>query len=207
MVMETMQKIKILLVAAVPPAERGEAALLKQKLTAEPCGRCFEVVALRAVKVDNVIEAVKNLRPDIVHFCGECTAKGDFVFADDDGTTSDWCSKSSLLKKMAQAVDEIRLVYFNGAVKDSELATAQGKIAVLIGMQQRGETVISKKFVVPFYMALGFGNPVGFAFAKVWQVLPEGERKLVLRFRNDIDPDKYCLRSSGAPMPQAAALN
>lgn len=56
-------------------------------------------------------------------------------------------------------------------------------------------------------MALGFGNSVGFSFGKVWQALPEGERKLVLRFRNDIDPDKYCLRDVGVPRRSPSTLN
>ncbi len=205
--METIQKIKILLVAAVLPTEHGEAALLHQKLTAEPCGKCFEVVALRAVKSDNVVEAVKNLQPDIIHFCGECSANGDFMFKNDDDVTSDWCSKGNLLRKITKVVDEVKLVYFNGTVKDSELAAAGGKIAFLVGMQQRGEAEISKKFAGGFYMALGFGNSVGFSFGKVWQALSESERKLVLRFRNDIDPDKYCLRDVGVPRRSQSTLN
>ena len=205
--METTAKIKLLLVAAEPMTGLDEGSLLLKRLNNEPCNNSYVLQSVRALNPAEVVAADADMRPDVIHFCGECPASGNFVFKNDDGSTSDWCSKSNLLKKLSRALDDVKLVYFNGAVKDSELAAAGGKIAFLVGMQQRGETEISKKFAGGFYMALGFGNSVGFSFGKVWQALPEGERKLVLRFRNDIDQDKYCLRDVGVPRRSPSTLN
>lgn len=202
--MNTDKKIKILVVVAATYKEDAEATLLCKKLAVEPLKQYYDVIALRAMTQHDVFEAVSAMQPDIIHFCGECSANGDFMFKNDDDVTSDWCSKGNLLRKITKVVDEVKLVYFNGTVKDSELAAAGGKIAFLVGMQQRGEAEISKKFVIPFYMVLGFGNPLGYAFGEVWKALPEEERKMVLRFRSNIDPDKYYLRTSINYVMQAA---
>lgn len=197
-------KIKIMIVAAELTAKDSEAALMQTRLAAAPLCNYYETHVIRAAKPSEVIGEAASLQPDVIHFCGNCTAADEFIFADDSGAVTDRCSKSNLLKKLAGVMDEIKLVYFNGTVKDRELAAGGQKIAALIGMEKRGEAEISKKFVMPFYMALGFGNSLGRSFGEVWKTLPEDERKLVLRFRSDIDPNNYCLRSVQVPVRQAA---
>ena len=133
--METTAKIKLLLVAAEPMTGLDEGSLLLKRLNNEPCNNSYVLQSVRALNPAEVAAAAADMRPDVIHFCGECTASGNFVFKNDDGSTSDWCSKSNLLKKLSRALDGVKLVYFNGAVKDSELAAAGGKIAFLVGMQ------------------------------------------------------------------------
>jgi hypothetical protein len=187
-------KIKMLLLAARAGDDGSEAVLLAEKLT-EICGAYVDLRSVRVQNVAAVLTAAGEFAPDVIHFYGDCTANGRFQFIDNAGDTADWCSKSSLLKKIGALPHETKLVYFNGRVTAQELAAGNGRIAALVGMEKRSDAALSRQFVLPFYTALYFGNSLGAAFAVTWQALPEEKRRnheaVMLRFRRDINPDRY----------------
>lgn len=186
-------KIKLLLVTAKPADDRSEVQVLAKHL-GEVCPHAVDVLKVRALCCGDVVKAVESNLPDIVHFYGECAGGGRFYFIDDQGKVADWCGKRFLLKKISAAVPEIKLVYINGKITAKEIGVSSGKIAAIVGMQQKADDELSRRVVIPFYAALAFGNPLGAAFSKLWQALPEQDRKLVLCFRLDLNPDQFFLR-------------
>ncbi|QDR81792.1 hypothetical protein [Sporomusa termitida] len=186
-------KIKLLLVTAKPADGHSEIHVLEQHL-GDVCPHSVDVLKIRALSCDDVVKAVQTNLPDIVHFYGECTSDGRLHFIDDQGQVADWCGKSFFLKRISAAVAEIKLVYINGKITAKEIGVSNGKIAAIVGMQKKADDDLSRRFVIPFYVALAFGNPLGPAFAKLWQALPEQDRKLILCFRLDLNPDQFFLR-------------
>ena len=187
-------KIKLLLLCAKSSNEDSEVQLLTNNL-GKVCANSVELISERVIDTGAALAAITKHQPDIVHFYGECTADGRFVFAADNGENTDWCSKRFLLKKISDLPSEIKLTYFNGVLTEQEIAAAGGKIAAFFCMKDKGDADLSRRVAAPFYTALAFGNPLGFAFRKLWEALPDKDRQIMLRFRKDIDPDKFCLRT------------
>lgn len=186
-------KIKLLLLCAQFITEDSEVQLIINNL-GKVCSNSVELITERVINADQVLDVISKYNPTIVHFYGNCTADESFVFADDEGKIVNSCSKRFLLKKIGDLSQEIKLAYFNGTITDNDVRASNGKIAAFVGMKKRGDADLSRRIVVPFYTALAFGNPLGFAFKKLWEALPDKDKNIMLRYRLDLNPDKILLR-------------
>ncbi|HIU64898.1 MAG TPA: hypothetical protein IAB06_07695 [Candidatus Avacidaminococcus intestinavium] len=190
---KTRPKIKLLLLCAKPEKEDAETVLIAKNM-AEACSNSVELVKERVTDVNQAVTAIFAHQPDIVHFYGSCLPEHKFEFVDDTGKCTDICKKSFLLAKLNKLPHEIKLAYFNGVVTDKEVNVTGGKIASFFCMQKKWNEDLSRRVVVPFYTALAFGNTLGFSFKKLWEALPDKDKHIMLRFRLDINPDKFLLR-------------
>ena len=196
--MSDFAKIKMLLVIAAPVAKNSEPEFIEQLLTHAPLLDRYELHTVYSYNLADALAAADATKPEIIHFYGKCTAKGEFFFQKGKNQVSDRCEKCKLLQQLVAVVGELKLVYFNGVISDQDLALADDKIDFLVGMNSEEDDLCSLYFSRAFYLAVGLGNPVGVSFAKLWHGLPLEHRDLTLRFKKGIDPDRYFLSSQKA---------
>lgn len=92
---------------------------------------CFK--SYWAIQTFDVIQAINETRPTIVHFSGHGTSNGDLIFQNPDGS-SKIVSKESITTTISTASDTIRLVVFNSCFSNSQAQNIVKNIEAAIGM-------------------------------------------------------------------------
>lgn len=115
-----------------------------------------------ATQVTDLLQALNEVRPHIVHFSGH-GSQDALIFEDADGHAKR-LSNSDLAQLLRISSDRIRLAVFNSCHSADQAATACDHIDAAIGMEQPVEDHAAKVFAGQFYNALGFGKSLCEAF-------------------------------------------
>lgn len=156
-----------------------------------------------AVQPLDLLQAVNEFKPRIVHFSGHGGSDGYLAFEDEAGNTK-LVGPDALAQSLQSASDEIQLVFLNAchSVKQAEVVCQH--IPAAVGMRSGIGDTAAKVFAMQFYSALGFGHSVQRAFdqAKAGLLL-EGikeDETPALYVRSDVDASSfYIVRKPPAP--------
>lgn len=135
-----------------------------------------------ASQVTDLLQALNEVRPHVVHFSGHGTQDA-LIFEDADGQAKQ-LTNSDLGQLLHISSDRIRLALFNSCDSADQAALACDHIDAAIGMDRPVDDHAAKVFAGQFYNALGFGKSLREAFEQaVLQVKLEtgarsGEPKL-----------------------------
>lgn len=167
-----MSKIKVLFLAADPRSAYGQAPRLlldvdvrqiHETLCAAKYRDALELDLRLAVRGRDVLRALNQVRPHVVHFSGHGDVDG-LVLASADGT-GERTADAAVLKKLFEMFrGDIRLVILN-ACKSLPLAEAVADIVgCAIGMRDAISDEGAITFGSSFYSAIAFGRSVQAAF-------------------------------------------
>jgi hypothetical protein len=111
----------------------------------------------------DVLQAINEMRPTIVHFSGHGSDRDEIVFQDNAGNTK-LVSKEAIVQTMFAASSDIQLVFFNTCYSRGQAEAVVERIPASIGMKTSIGDDDARVFSSQFYSAPGFGLSIRRAF-------------------------------------------
>ena len=116
-----------------------------------------------AVQPMDVLQAINELNPTIVHFSGHGSDSDEIVFQDANGNAK-LVSKEAIVQTMMASSSDIRLVFFNTCYSYKQAEAVTHHVEAAIGMNTSIGDDAARIFSSQFYSAIGFGLSVKRAF-------------------------------------------
>lgn len=123
------------------------------------------LISCWAVRPLDVLQALNEHRPRVVHFSGHGSENDEIVFQDNHGAAK-LVSKEAITQTMAAASGEIQLVFFNTCFSRNQAEAVVQHVPAAIGMRTSIGDEAARVFSAAFYSAIGFGLSVQRAFAQ-----------------------------------------
>ncbi|RCV88461.1 hypothetical protein DU505_13675 [Billgrantia montanilacus] len=116
-----------------------------------------------AVQPMDVLQAINELNPTIIHFSGHGSDSDEIVFQDTNGNAK-LVSKEAIVQTMMASSCNIRLVFFNTCYSYKKAQAVTHHVEAAIGMNTSIGDDAARVFSSQFYSAIGFGLSVKKAF-------------------------------------------
>ena len=116
-----------------------------------------------AVRPLDILQAINELNPDVVHFCGHGSQDGDLVLENADGTAKP-VTKEAIAQTIMTSSDKVHLLFFNACFSFEQAQAVTEYIDAAIGMTTTISDTAAVTFAAQFYSSLGFGYPVQKAY-------------------------------------------
>lgn len=116
-----------------------------------------------AVQPMDVLQAINELNPTIVHFSGHGSDSDEIVFQDANGNAK-LVSKEAIVQTMMASSSDIRLVFFNTCYSYKQAEAVTQYVEAAIGMNTSIGDATARVFSSQFYSAIGFGLSIKKAF-------------------------------------------
>jgi hypothetical protein len=156
----------ILFVAASPadmqPLRLGEEQREIREVLALTGGR-YALETVTAVRTKDLVGALSQLRPRIVHFAGHGKANGALCLEDEYGDTHP--VRPEALAFLFQVLEgEVECVFLNTCYSQRQAEAIARHVKYVVGMKERVDDEAAVAFARGFYHALGGGRSVVQAF-------------------------------------------
>lgn len=146
-----------------------------------------------AVRQTDLLQALNETNPDIVHFSGHGAADGSIVLEDQFGNAV-LLDKERLSVVVGAAARHVRLIVFNACYSDEEADKILRHVDATIGMTDSISDVAAKAFAAQLYSSIGFGLDLQTAFNQARAAIalnsPEEIETPRLRVREGLDAEK-----------------
>jgi CHAT domain-containing protein len=177
-------KKKVLFLAANPVDTAWlrlgeEVREISAKIRASEHRDSLELISCWAVRAEDVLQALNEHRPHVVHFSGHGSQKEGIVLEDKDGRSKP-IAKHAVTNLFKTLADDIRLVVLNACFSIEHAKAITETIDCAVGTPCAVTDTAAVTFAAAFYRALGFGRSVQEAF-------DQGKAALLLE---DVDPVK-----------------
>lgn len=193
---------RTILFLAANPGSSGRLALdeearaIEAKLMASEHRDAIRFRSRWAVRADDLLHALNEDRPTVVHFSGHGAGVDGIVLHDDAG--GDRLVSGSALRRLFSVMkDDIRIVVLSACYSSEQAQEIATVIDVVVGMGDSVADDAASVFAAAFYRALGFGRSVRNAFdqgiaAIALEGLDDTEVPELL-VRAGVDPSKLVL--------------
>lgn len=116
-----------------------------------------------ALQTVDLLQALNEYAPTIVHFSGHGSNEDEIVFQTHDGHAK-FISKEAIVQTMMVSSDSIRLVFFNTCYSKNQAEAISEFVEATIGMNTSIGDQAARIFSSQFYSSIGFGHSVSKAF-------------------------------------------
>lgn len=162
------ERITVLFLAANPLDQQQlsldeEVRSIQQMIRKSQYRDAVHLESRWAVRPLDVLQAINECKPRIVHFSGHGSNQDQIVFQDNSGHTK-LVSKEAIVQTMAAGSDEIQLVFFNTCYSRGQAEAVVEHVPAAIGMNTSIGDEAARVFSAQFYSAIGFGLSIGRAF-------------------------------------------
>ena len=162
------ERITVLFMAANPldqPQLRldEEARAIAEMIRKAKHRDAVGLVSCWAVRPLDVLQALNEHQPRIVHFSGHGSDSDEIVFQDNHGAAR-FVSKEAITQTMAASASEIQLVFFNTCYSRNQAEAVVKHVRAAIGMKTSIGDDAARVFAAAFYSAIGFGLSLKTAF-------------------------------------------
>lgn len=149
-----------------------------------------------AVQPLDVLQAINEHNPCVVHFSGHGSDQDEIVFQDKDGNAKT-VTKDAIVQTMLAGSGDIQLVFFNTCFSHRQAEAVVKHVKAAVGMTVEIGDDAARVFAAQFYSAVGFGLSVRRAFdqakaALMLEGIPE-ENTPVLKTADEVDPGELIL--------------
>lgn len=191
------EKITVLFLAANPidtqPLRLDEEARAIQKRIRLSEYRDSVIFESRwATRSSDILQAINETNPTIVHFSGHGTPAGDLVLLNPDGTKR-IVRKEAISMAISTASDSIKLVVFNACFSEVQAQSVVSYVDAAIGMSTSIGDEAACVFASQLYSAIGFGHSLQTSFRQaIAQLMLEDideENTPKLYVKDGLDPD------------------
>jgi hypothetical protein len=165
-----MTKCKILFLAANPEDTESlrldeEIRAIQKKIRMADFRDSLEFVVRGAARRDDLLEALNEVRPNVVHFSGHGSKAGE-IYLEDDQKTANPISKEVLadLFRVANDHKNIKLVILNACYSKKQAEEIVKSVDFAVGMSRDVPDEAARVFAASFYSALGYGKSIQNAF-------------------------------------------
>jgi hypothetical protein len=160
--------IKVLCLAANPlgtsPLQLAEEIRDIQDYVHKALHRdALDVVSRLAVRPDDLVQAMVQYRPDIVHFSGHGTKAGQIVLCDADSRPKPVC-KEALVSLFTVFKENIKVIVLSACYSQVQAEAIIQHIPCVVGMSEAVGDKAAITFATSFYRAIGSGYSVRSAF-------------------------------------------
>lgn len=195
------EKIVVLFLASNPIDQQKlrldeEARAITEMIRKSEHRDSVEFKTCWAVRPMDVLQALNEYEPAVVHFSGHGSSRDEIVFQDNEGETK-LVSKDAIVQTMMASSDGIRLVFFNTCYSRNQAEAVVEHVEATVGMNTTIGDKAARIFASQFYSAVGFGLSVKKAFEQAKALLMmEGikeENTPELFVHNDMDPDELII--------------
>ena len=190
-----LAKIKVLFLSAnpagTPPlALDEEMREITHKIRASEHRDSVELISRWAVRPDDLLQALNEHKPHIVHFSGHGSSTDEIILLDNDRNPKP-VSKAALESLFRTLKDNVEVVILNACYSRPQAEAITQVIDCAIGMNKAIGDQASIVFAASFYRAIGFGRSVQEAFdqgktALLLEGIPE-EKTPELLVRQGVD--------------------
>jgi CHAT domain len=193
---QAMEKIRILFVSAnptgtVPLKLDDEVREIEAKIRAAEHRDSLELITKWAARPDDLLQALNQHRPHVVHFSGHGSPTDEIILIDQHGAPKP-VSQEALVYLFRTLKDNIRVVLLNACYSRSQAEAITGVIDCAIGMRRAIGDRAAIAFAASFYRAVGFGRSVQAAFE-------QGKTALLLEgIREEQTPDLLTAKAVNA---------
>lgn len=162
--MEPSEQITILFLAANPD-DQSRLALgaeyrdIQHRVKTSTHHERLSWVSAWAVRGEDIIDALLDHRPRMVHFCAHGDGSDNLLLVDDDHTSRP-VTANSLAQILGTLNDEIALVVFNACFTLALASAVTEHIDCAIGTEYPISDSSARIFASRFYQALGFGRSI-----------------------------------------------
>lgn len=162
------EKIKVLFFAANPRDQEPlrldeEVRDITQQIRLSEYRDSVELLSRWAVRTGDLLQALNEQKPRVVHFSGHGSEEDELVFLTEDGS-SKFVTEEAMAASIATVADHVRLVFFNTCYSRAQARAAAQHVDVAIGMSDSIGDDAARVFAAQFYSAIGFGYSVQRAF-------------------------------------------
>ena len=144
-----------------------------------------------ATRPKDLLQALNEHNPTIVHFSGHGSEQGFLVFQGESGEIK-LVSPEAIAASLSTFSETIDLVFFNACFSETQASLITSNIKCAIGMNDAIRDNVARTFAAQFYSSLGFGKSLQAAFEQAQAaLLLEGigqESLPVLFTAPEIDP-------------------
>ena len=163
-----VEKIKVLFLAANPIDTirlrlDEEIREISEKIRASDRRDSVELISRWAVRPDDLLQALNEHRPHVVHFSGH-GSEGEGIILEDKNGESKVVSKEAITTLFQTLSDNIRLVVFNACFSQEQAEGVTKSIDCAVGTSRAIGDSAAITFAASFYRAIGFGRSVQEAF-------------------------------------------
>ena len=155
-----------------------------------------------AVRAGDVLQAINETNPTIIHFSGHGCESGELVLQNPDGTMK-LVTPEAISQTIATVSDTVRLVLFNACYSETQARQIVEHIDAAIGMSDSIGDEAACAFAAQFYSSIGFGLSLQQAFKQaIAALLLENineEQTPVLVAQEDIDLNELYLVAKSDP--------
>lgn len=123
-----------------------------------------------AIRPLDVLQAINEEKPTIVHFSGHGSNDDEIVFQDDNGNAK-LVSKEAIVQTIMSTSDNIRLAFFNTCFSYGQAQAVVEHVDAAIGMNTSIGDVAARVFASQFYSAISFGVSIQKAFEQAKSAL------------------------------------
>ncbi|MCL2003822.1 MAG: CHAT domain-containing protein [Oscillospiraceae bacterium] len=116
-----------------------------------------------AVRPLDILQAINELNPDVIHFSGHGADTGELVLENTDGS-SKFITKEAITQTITSASDKIHLMFFNACFSCEQAQAVVEHVDAAIGMTNSVSDTGACTFAAQFYSSLGFGLSLKRAF-------------------------------------------
>ena len=162
------EKITVLFLAANPRNTNAlrlddEARLIQEKIRMSEYRDCIVFESRWATRSSDILQAINETNPTIVHFSGHGTDEGELVLLNPDGSAKT-VSKEAISMAISTASDTIRLVVYNACFSAMQAESVVEHIESAIGMSTSVEDEAACVFAAQLYSSIGFGRSLQASF-------------------------------------------
>jgi TPR repeat protein len=199
-----MKKVPIVFLSADPTRTlclEEDLRNIKNKVRAAKYRSALAFNPCPAARLDDLVQALHETKPQIVHFSGHANHEG-LMLVGKDGHTPHWVSARDLEELFTAFRDNIRVVVLSGCFTGLQAKAIAEIVGCAIGTPAKILDEAAIVFNAEFYRAIAFGESLQGAYEKGCAVLT-GELDSVhpkLEARDDVDPGKVFLVRKPAPV-------
>jgi TPR repeat protein len=211
-----MSRVRVLLFAADPLSAPPHASAprlrldedvrqLREKVRAARHPDALEFDVRWAARTDDLLQALSDTRPQVVHFSGHGTQDGGLLLMDRDGAHPRRVSAPSLAQLFRTLPGDVRLVVLNACHSRAQAEAVADVVGCAIGVRGRIPDAAAITFAAAFYRAVACGESIAAAYEQA-RVALELEHDAdaaspELFVRDDVDPGTLVLvRGRDAPL-------
>lgn len=162
------EKITVLFLAANPKCTKPlrldmEAREIQERIRKSIYRDTIAFESRWAVRAGDIIEAINEVKPDIIHFSGHGDEYGNLVFENEYGD-SKLIKKEAMASTISTVSDKVRFMFFNACFSAEQAELIVEFIDAAIGMTDSIEDSAAITFAAQFYSSIGYGKSIKTAF-------------------------------------------
>ena len=107
-----------------------------------------------AVRPLDILQAINEINPDVIHFSGHGSENGELVLENTDGSAK-LVTKEAITQTIMSASDKIHLIFFNACFSYEQACEVVSYVDAAIGMTDSISDKAASAFAAQFYSSLG----------------------------------------------------